>query len=56
MLTSRSVPQQIEQIVSPLAGQKRFALRFWQIGQINSDLTRRSLARPMEGRYYAIDL
>lgn len=33
MVTSRSVPQQMVQIVSALAGQKRFALRFWQIGQ-----------------------
>jgi hypothetical protein len=34
MDTSRSVPQQMEQIVSPRAGQNRFALRFWQMGQI----------------------
>lgn len=33
MVTSRSVPQQIEQMFSPLAGQNRFALRFWQMGQ-----------------------
>jgi hypothetical protein len=37
MVTSRSVPQQTEQIVSALAGQNRFALRFWQIGQVNLD-------------------
>src|SRR5712691_4756286 len=33
MVTSRSVPQQTAQIFSPLAGQKRAALRFSQIGQ-----------------------
>jgi hypothetical protein len=33
MVISRSVPQQTAQIVSPLAGQKRAALRFSQIGQ-----------------------
>src|SRR6266446_2625849 len=33
MVTSRSVPQQIAQIFSPLAGQKRAGLRFSQIGQ-----------------------
>ncbi|PYU69116.1 MAG: hypothetical protein DMG49_14195 [Acidobacteria bacterium] len=33
MVTSRSVPQQTAQIFSPLAGQKRAALRFPQIGQ-----------------------
>jgi hypothetical protein len=37
MVTSRSVPQQTEQIVSALAGQNRFALRFWQMGQVNLD-------------------
>jgi len=35
MLTSRSVPQQTAQIVSAFAGQNRFALRFWQMGQAN---------------------
>jgi hypothetical protein len=40
MVTSRSVPQQTEQIVSALAGQNRFALRFWQIGQVNLDTPR----------------
>jgi hypothetical protein len=34
MLTSRSVPQSIEQIFSPFAGQYRSARRFSQIGQI----------------------
>ncbi|OLD62606.1 MAG: hypothetical protein AUI53_01230 [Acidobacteria bacterium 13_1_40CM_2_60_7] len=29
------MPQQTEQIASPLAGQNLFALRFWQIGQGN---------------------
>src|ERR1700687_4803300 len=33
MVTSRSVPQQTAQIFSPLAGQKRAALRFSQMGQ-----------------------
>src|SRR5260370_39328473 len=33
MVTSRSVPQQTAQIFSPLAGQKRSALRFSQMGQ-----------------------
>ena len=33
MVTSRSVPQLTAQIFSPLAGQKRTALRFSQIGQ-----------------------
>src|SRR5205085_10364907 len=33
MVTSRSVPQQTAQIFSPLAGQKRFGLRFSQMGQ-----------------------
>src|SRR6266576_4859376 len=33
IVTSRSVPQQTAQIFSPLAGQKRAALRFSQIGQ-----------------------
>jgi hypothetical protein len=33
MVTSRSVPQQIEQIFSVRAGQNRFALRLLQIGQ-----------------------
>jgi hypothetical protein len=33
MVTSRSVPQQTAQIFSPLAGQKRSAFRFSQIGQ-----------------------
>jgi len=35
MLTSRSVPQHTAQMLSPRAGQNRFALRFWQIGQVN---------------------
>jgi hypothetical protein len=35
MVTSRSVPQQTEQMFVALAGQNRFALRFWQIGQTN---------------------
>jgi hypothetical protein len=35
MVTSRSVPQQTEQMFSPFAGQYLFALRFWQIGQAN---------------------
>lgn len=33
MVTSRSVPQQTAQIFSPLAGQKRAALRLSQMGQ-----------------------
>src|SRR6266700_363762 len=33
MVTSRSVPQQTAQIFATLAGQKRTALRFSQIGQ-----------------------
>ncbi|PYT79056.1 MAG: hypothetical protein DMG40_17995 [Acidobacteria bacterium] len=33
MVTSRSLPQQTAQIFSALAGQKRSALRFSQIGQ-----------------------
>jgi hypothetical protein len=33
MVTSRSVPQQTAQIFSPLAGQRRSALRFSQMGQ-----------------------
>jgi hypothetical protein len=33
IVTSRPVPQQTAQIVSPLAGQKRVPLRFSQIGQ-----------------------
>ena len=32
-VTSRSLPQQIGQIRSPNAGQKRFGGRFWQMGQ-----------------------
>jgi hypothetical protein len=35
MLTSRSVPQQTEQMFSPLAGQNLFTLRLLQIGQVN---------------------
>jgi hypothetical protein len=35
MLTSRSVPQQTEQMFSPLAGQNLFTLRLLQIGQDN---------------------
>jgi hypothetical protein len=34
MVTSRPVPQQTAQIVSPLAGQNRAPLRFSQMGQI----------------------
>ena len=34
MVTSRSVPQQSEQIDSPLAGQNRRALRRSQMGQV----------------------
>jgi hypothetical protein len=33
MLTSRSVPQQIEQMLSARAGHSRFALRLLQMGQ-----------------------
>jgi hypothetical protein len=33
MLTSRSVPQQMEQMLSARAGHNRFALRLLQIGQ-----------------------
>ena len=33
MVTSRPVPQQMAQMVSPFAGQKRLGLRFSQIGQ-----------------------
>jgi hypothetical protein len=33
MVTSRPVPQQTAQMVSPLAGQNRAPLRFSQIGQ-----------------------
>jgi hypothetical protein len=33
MVTSRSVPQHTAQMVSALAGQNRFGLRFWQMGQ-----------------------
>jgi len=35
MVTSRSVPQQIAQMLSPLAGQNLFAFRILQMGQIN---------------------
>jgi hypothetical protein len=35
MVTSRSVPQQMEQMLSARAGHSRLAFRFWQIGQIN---------------------
>lgn len=38
MVTSLSVPQQREQIFVPLAGQKRFGLRFSQTGQAISIL------------------
>jgi hypothetical protein len=37
MLTSRSVPQQGEQIFSPFAGQNRFGFRFSQIGQLTQE-------------------
>jgi hypothetical protein len=36
MVTSRPVPQQTAQIVSPLAGQNRAPLRFSQMGQIKN--------------------
>jgi hypothetical protein len=36
MVTSRPVPQQMAQIVSPLAGQNRAPLRFSQMGQITT--------------------
>jgi hypothetical protein len=36
MDTSRSVPQQIAQMLSPRAGQNLFALRLLQIGQIKA--------------------
>jgi hypothetical protein len=36
MVTSRSVPQQIEQMLSARAGHRRFALRLLQIGQVKT--------------------
>jgi len=44
MVTSRSVPQQTAQMLSPLAGQNLFALRLLQIGQINRWLLGRRCA------------
>jgi hypothetical protein len=35
MVTSRSVPQQIEQMVSARAGHNRLAFRLLQIGHVN---------------------
>ena len=43
MVTSRSVAQSTEQMLSDFAGQNLLALRFWQIGQINFALLRGGL-------------
>src|SRR5260370_13107921 len=45
MVTSRPVPQQTAQMVSPLAGQKRAPLRFSQIGQVTQPPTLREQKR-----------
>jgi hypothetical protein len=44
MVTSRSVPQQTAQMLSPLAGQNLFAFRLLQIGQIKRWLLERHCA------------
>jgi hypothetical protein len=44
MVTSRSVPQQTEQITSPLAGQNLFGGRFSQIGQVKWVVSRENHA------------
>ena len=58
MVTSRSVPQQIEQMLSARAGHNRFAFRLLQIGHVNGDSSslpgipsgRRAGASPPPGR------
>jgi len=40
MVTSRPVPQQTAQMVSPFAGQNRAPLRFSQMGQVTQPPTR----------------
>jgi hypothetical protein len=54
MLTSRSVPQQTEQIFSPLAGQNLFTLRLLQIGQVNERSLGRAQLPLRQKSYYAI--
>jgi hypothetical protein len=54
MLTSRSAPQQTEQMFSPLAGQNLFTLRLLQIGQVNERSLGLAQLPLRQSSYYAI--